>query len=76
MAACFDDYRDPGRTEHGLGALLRQRVFGTGMDYEDLNDHDRIRRIRRQMKKSRARCVKRREASRRFVGFRYRTLDS
>lgn len=44
MAACFDDYRDPGRTEHGLGALLRQRVFGTGMDYEDLNDHDRIRR--------------------------------
>ena len=44
MAVCFDDYRDPGRTEHGLGALLRQRVFGTGMDYEDLNEHDRIRR--------------------------------
>lgn len=44
MAACFDDYRDPGRTEHGLGALLRQRVFGIGLGYEDLNDHDRIRR--------------------------------
>ena len=34
----------PGRTEHGLEALLRQRVFGIGMGYEDLNDHDEIRR--------------------------------
>ena len=43
MAACFDDDRDPARTEHGLEELLRQRVFGIGMGYEDLNDHDRIR---------------------------------
>ena len=34
------------------------------------------RRIGHQMRKSRARCVKRRKASRRFVGFRYRTLHS
>ena len=33
-------------------------------------------RIWRQMKKSGARCVKRGKASRRFVNFRYRTLDS
>ena len=44
MAARFDDYRDPGRTEHGLESLLRQRVFGIGMGYEDLSDHDQIRR--------------------------------
>ena len=34
------------------------------------------RRIWRQMKKSGARCVMRRKSSRRFVGFRYRTLES
>ena len=28
----------------GLEALLRQRVFGIGMGYEDLNDHDEMRR--------------------------------
>ena len=44
MAACFDDCRDPGRTEHGLEALLRRRVFGVGMGYEDLSDHNRIPR--------------------------------
>ena len=44
MAARFDDYRDPGRTEHGLEAVLRQRVFGIGMGFEDLSDHDQVRR--------------------------------
>ena len=44
MAGCFVDYRDPVPTEHGLEALLRQRVFGIGMGHEDLNDHDEIRR--------------------------------
>ena len=44
MEACFDDYRDPTRTEHSLEALVRQRVFGLALGYEDLNDHDEIRR--------------------------------
>ncbi len=44
MAACFDDDRDPTRTEHSLEALVRQRVFGLALGYEDLNDHDEIRR--------------------------------
>ena len=44
IAACFDDYRDPTRTEHSLEALVRQRVFGLALGYEDLNDHDEIRR--------------------------------
>ena len=44
VAACFTDYRDPSRTEHALDALVRQRVFGLVLAYEDLTDHDVIRR--------------------------------
>ena len=43
VAACFTDYRDPSRTEHPLDALVRQRVFGLVLAYEDLTDHDVIR---------------------------------
>jgi hypothetical protein len=43
LAACFTDHRDPDRTEHSLVALLKQRVFGLCLGYEDLNDHDRLR---------------------------------
>ena len=41
-AVCSDDDRDPARTEHGLRAPLRQRVFGLGTGCGDLDDHDRI----------------------------------
>ena len=44
LGACFDDYRDPTRTDHLLEALIRQRVFGLVLGYEDLNDDDGIRR--------------------------------
>ena len=37
------DYRDSGRTEHDLAVLMAQRVMGLALDYEDLNDHDRVR---------------------------------
>ena len=43
LARCFDDYRDPGRTEHGLAVMLAQRVMRLPLGYEDLNDHDRVR---------------------------------
>jgi len=43
FAGCFRDYRDPQRTEHSLQALIRQRVYGIALGYEDLNDHDRLR---------------------------------
>jgi hypothetical protein len=43
FARCFTDYRDPDLTEHTLTQLLRQRVFGLCLGYEDLNDHDRLR---------------------------------
>jgi Transposase DDE domain group 1 len=43
FAACFTDHRDADRIEHPLVDLLKQRVFGLCLGYEDLNDHDRLR---------------------------------
>ena len=43
LAACFTDYRDPEQVEHRLDELLRQRIFGIALGYEDLNDHDKLR---------------------------------
>ncbi len=43
-AACFTDHRDPDLIEHGVEHLLRQRVFGLALGYEDLNDHDDLSR--------------------------------
>ena len=40
VAGCFTDYRDPRLTEHSVGTLVRQRVMGITLGYEDLNDHD------------------------------------
>jgi hypothetical protein len=43
FAACFTDYRDPEKIEHPLVDLLKQRLFGLCLGYEDLNDHDWLR---------------------------------
>src|SRR6266566_7840321 len=43
FAACFKDYRDPRFTEFTVEELVAQRVYGIGLGYEDLNDHDRLR---------------------------------
>jgi hypothetical protein len=43
FARCFTDYRDPDATEHTLEELLKQRIFGLCLGYEDLNDHDQLR---------------------------------
>ena len=40
---CFRDYRDKDRIEHSVGSLIRQRVYGIALGYEDLNDHDSLR---------------------------------
>src|SRR5438132_14232807 len=44
FAACFTDYRKADRIEHPLLDLIMQRVFGLALGYEDLNDHDDLRR--------------------------------
>ena len=43
FAACFTDHRDPTRVTHPVAALVRQRVYGLALGYEDLNDHDALR---------------------------------
>jgi hypothetical protein len=40
---CFRDYRDKDRIEHTVESLIRQRVYGMALGYEDLNDHDSLR---------------------------------
>jgi hypothetical protein len=43
FARCFTDHRRPELIEHPLGTLVRQRVVGLTLGYEDLNDHDELR---------------------------------
>ena len=48
LAAALDcvltDPRDPLLITHRQVDLLRQRIFGLALGYEDLNDHDTLRR--------------------------------
>jgi len=44
FAACFTDFRKSAQIEHSLLDLITQRVFGLALGYEDLNDHDDLRR--------------------------------
>ena len=44
FAACFQDQRKAERIEHGVEELVGQRVYGLALGYEDLNDHDQLRR--------------------------------
>lgn len=44
LARCFTDYRNPKAIEHSAHALVAQRVYGLALGYEDLNDHDVLRK--------------------------------
>jgi Transposase DDE domain group 1 len=44
FAACFTDQRDPLRIEHTVEQLIRQRIYALALGYEDLSDHDQLRR--------------------------------
>ena len=43
FAKCFTDHRDTESLTHPLVDLLKQRIFGLCLGYEDLNDHDTLR---------------------------------
>jgi len=43
LAGCFQDYRDAELIEHTVESLIKQRVMGIALGYEDLNDHDSLR---------------------------------
>ena len=42
LAACIEDRRQPGKIQHEIEELLRQRVFGIACGYADANDAARI----------------------------------
>jgi hypothetical protein len=44
FAGCFVDYRDQRYVEHSVQELVSQRIYGLVLGYEDLNDHDHLRR--------------------------------
>ena len=44
FAACFTDRRDPRFVEHQVETLVGQRIFALALGYEDLNDHDELRK--------------------------------
>ncbi len=44
VADCFDDHRSPKHVVHSLSTLVGQRILALVQGYEDLNDHDQMRK--------------------------------
>jgi hypothetical protein len=44
LADCFLDGRDQDLVEHTLEEMLAQRIYGLALGYEDVNDHEQLRR--------------------------------
>lgn len=44
LATCFFDQRDQHFVDHSVQQLLAQRIYAVGLGYEDLNDHEELRR--------------------------------
>jgi len=44
LAQCFADGRNQDWVEHSLPQLLAQRIYGLAQGYEDINDHEQLRR--------------------------------
>jgi len=44
FARCFRDYRQEEQVEHTVKELVAQRVYALALGYEDLNDHEQLRR--------------------------------
>ena len=44
LAQCFLDGRKQDLVEHSVLEMLSQRVYGLALGYEDLNDHEQLRK--------------------------------
>jgi len=44
LARCVEDTRDARWVDHSVEQLLAQRLYGLALGYEDLNDHQALRR--------------------------------
>ena len=44
LAGCFLDGRNQNLVEHPVQQTLSQRVYGLALGYEDINDHEQLRK--------------------------------
>jgi hypothetical protein len=44
LAECFLDGRNQNLVEHSMAEMLSQRIYGLALGYEDINDHEQLRR--------------------------------
>lgn len=44
LAGCFCDHRNQIFVDHSMQQLLAQRIYGLALGYEDINDHEQLRR--------------------------------
>ena len=44
LACCFLDGRNQDQVEHSVLEMLSQRIYGLALGYEDLNDHEQLRK--------------------------------
>lgn len=44
LSACFLDGRNQDQVEHSVLEMLSQRIYGLALGYEDLNDHEQLRK--------------------------------
>ena len=44
LAGSFLDGRDPALVKHSVAEMLAQRIYGLALGYEDLNDHEQLRK--------------------------------
>jgi hypothetical protein len=44
LAECFLDGRNQKQVEHSVREMLAQRIYGLALGYEDINDHEQLRK--------------------------------
>jgi hypothetical protein len=44
LAECFLDGRKQEQVEHSIQEMLSQRIYGLALGYEDINDHEQLRK--------------------------------
>lgn len=44
VAKMFPDTRDASKITHSMQSMIKQRIYGIALGYEDLNDHDNLRK--------------------------------
>lgn len=44
LAECFLDGRNQDQVKHSIAEMVSQRIYGLALGYEDLNDHEQLRK--------------------------------